>query len=197
MTKKATKKKVDESAEVKTFEVISTKIQDDFCEYSYEIIDGVGSGDVHKVKGDKSKIIDEDMKISFSRLDVHLAFIDDVFKNASIEVKNIKGFHNHEFTGLFTVNAFKLIGEEDSKQVVLSGFKTVNVGGIMNIESPKIYLNGMGGYPFATELKAALDAVIVEVEEYKNGKYTKLHEDEKPGKNQLSITDENQSEEEE
>ena len=174
---------------VKPIEIISAKIVDDFCEYSYEVKTGAGAGDTIKVTNNKSKLINEDMRIAFFMLNVHLAVIDDAFAHSNKEIANINKMHNDELSTLYIVNQFKVKGSEENRTVVLTGYKTLNVGDVMDLVTPKVDLSGLGGYPWYNELSEALDNVISEVEQYMNGKFTLLHHDD-INPNQLTIGDE-------
>ncbi len=185
------KKKQEDAIEklVKPIEIISAKIVDDFCEYSYEVKTGAGAGDTIKVTNNKSKLINEDMRIAFFMLNVHLAVIDDAFAHSNKEIANINKMHNDELSTLYIVNQFKVKGSEENRTVVLTGYKTLNVGDVMDLVTPKVDLSGLGGYPWYNELSEALDNVISEVEQYMNGKFTLLHHDD-INPNQLTIGDE-------
>lgn len=180
---------IAEIKEEKTFEIISAKINDDYCEYSYEVKSGVGVGDTVTVKNNKTKLIDEDMRIAFYKFNVHLAIIDDVFKHSNIQIDALKPFHNHELTGMFTVTGFKIKGSEENEAIILTGYKQVNVGGIMDLETPKIELSQLSGYPWYNELKEAADEARNEVELYMGGKFELSEKEEKPNPKQLKITD--------
>jgi len=47
----AKKKQETAEAPTKAFEIMAASIKDDFCNYTYEIKQGVGAGDTHQVKG--------------------------------------------------------------------------------------------------------------------------------------------------
>lgn len=186
----AKKKRQEEpQAQLKPCVIKSAQINDDFCNYSYEIQSGVGVGDVHAVKG--KGIIDEDMRIAFFPLNAHLACIDDVFKHSKIEVDNIDNFHNDPLTGLYNVTGFKIKGGNDNESVVLVGNKFVNsAGGRIELETPQIPLDNLSSYQWYNELKTALDNARNEVELYKDGKCTPVDNKEKVDPNQMTIGDE-------
>lgn len=180
------------SHEVNNFIINEAAIKDDFCNYTYEIIDGVGVGDKHKVNG--SGIIEDDMRDAFRKLNVHLAAIDDVFKLSGIEIGDIDKFHNHELTGHYHVTGFKIKGGLENESIILIGSKFVGTaGGRIELATPKIPLDNMSSYKWCDELKAAADCAREEVALYKEGKYTTVDdsdESEKPNPNQLTIGDE-------
>ncbi|HKR03492.1 MAG TPA: hypothetical protein VJY62_02570 [Bacteroidia bacterium] len=167
------------------FEVKGASIADDLCNYSIHVTSGAGVGK-HNVKGEG--IVDEDMKIAFSRFNVHLAIIDGVYKHKGIEIDKINKFHNHDITNDYTVSGFKMNGEEDNLSIVLIGSKHV-ANGIMDMETPKIMLDHTGGYEFFKELKAASENAIKEVELYIGGKCTMPEEDEGTNPNQVTLHD--------
>lgn len=172
----------------RSFEITSAIIKDDFCNYSYDITNGVGTGDSCKVTG--SLIIHDDMITAFQTFNRHLAAIDDVFIHSNIEVENIDNMENSELTGLYSVHAFKVKGGEDNMSVVLSGMKYINSSGErIAIETPKIPLDALSSYRWYNELLAAVNAAKSEVEQYKQGKGTPIEKDEKPNVKQMKITD--------
>lgn len=184
MTKKSEKNGIEKLLS-KDFEITSASIKDDFCNYSFLITSGVGLGDVHAVKG--SGIIKDDMTKAFQKLNVHLAFIDDVFTHSKKDVQNIDKFHNDELAGMYSVNGFKITGPKDDESIVLVGTKYVSAGGQIKLETPKIPLDHMSSYKWFEELKAASDVARKEVELYKGGKCTVVEEVEDP--KQLRITE--------
>jgi hypothetical protein len=82
-----------------TISITGAEIKDDFCHYSYEIISGKPAGFTHNVKG--TGIIDDDMRTAFSKLNVHLAVIDDVFKHSDITIGDIDKMHNDDLALLY------------------------------------------------------------------------------------------------
>lgn len=168
-------------------EITSAQVKDDFCNYSFDILDGVGTGDTHNVKG--KGIIDDDMREAFSKLNVHLACIDDVFKHADIEIENINTMRSHELATIYTVTGVKIKGGEEDLSVVLIGEKYVSAAsGRMSLETPKIALDNLSSYHFHKDLKKAVDKVRTEVQLYKEGKYTAVEPEEKEDPNQLKIS---------
>lgn len=185
---KKNKKEAKEEKPTKEYAITNAVIKDDFCNYGFDVLDGIGIGDTHNVKG-RGMVLD-DLKDSFQKLNVHLAAIDDVFKHSNIEVKNIGSMQNHELAGLYRCNGFKIKGSEDNKTVVLTGTKFVSVGGQIAMESPKILLDKFSSYTWHNELSEALDAAIIEVEMYKEGKYVPVVEDDFVDPKQHSMVDE-------
>lgn len=169
-------------------EITSATIKDDFCNYSFVIVKGLGAGDTHGVKG--KGVIDDDLRRAFFNLNVHLACIDDVFKHAGEIVVSINDLRSHELATLYSVSGIKIRGNEDDLGVILVGNKFINVAtGLMAIETPKIALDSNASYPYHKELKKAIEKVREEVILYKNGKYTPVESPE-DDPTQLKITDE-------
>lgn len=186
----AKKNKKDEEVIVqKEFIITGASINDEFCNYEFEIKNGVGIGDVHKVKG--SGIVDEDLTRAFAVLNVHLASIDDVFKHSNIDVENIDKFHGHELTADFNVTGFKVKENDENETIILIGTKRVSSAGErMAISTPKILLDSLSSYRWYNELKLAADEVRREVELYKGGKCTPVEKKEETDPAQLTIVDE-------
>lgn len=187
-TKKKDKDKDKDKEEkvIKPFEITSAQIADDFCNYSFEILAGVGLGDTHNVKG--KGIIDPDLQEAFSKFNAHLAFVDDVFGHSGIEVADIDMFHTHDLTLLFNVTGFQIKGGEGNESIVLIGTKYVNsVTSRIELKSPKIPLDGLSSYKWHNELKGAADIAREEVALYKGGKCTAVETSDKEDSNQLTI----------
>jgi len=166
------------------FRITKAKIKDDFCNYDYTIITGVGAGDSHGVKG--RGIVERDMHEAFSKLNVHLAVIDDAFLRSNIEIEDINSLHGHDLTLLYSVNGIMFKGPKDAESVVLMGTKYVTcAAGRIELESPLIPLDNLSSYKFYEELKIAVEKARTEVALYKEGKYTPVEEP-------SGINDENQ-----
>lgn len=169
----AKKKQAEEATEApkKPFEIMAASIKDDFCNYTYEIKQGVGAGDTHQVKG--RGIVDPDMLDSFAKLNVHLAVLDDVYAHSGIEIDDIDKFHGHELSTRYTVTGIKVKGDGENKTVVLVGTKFITcASGRIAIETPKIPVDKFSSYKWYNELDAAIERARTEVELYKGGKYT-------------------------
>jgi hypothetical protein len=159
--------------------ILSAKIKDDFCTYDYEYLTGPEKGIVQSAK--KSiYIIDNDMKEAFSVFNVHLAVIDDLFKNAGVEIEDIDVFHSHDFTYLMECTEFKILGDDETESIVLLGTKHVSLNGRIKIETPKIPLDNLSSYKWYNELKTAAEKAREEVQLYKAGKYTIPEEHQEP-----------------
>lgn len=160
-----------------TYIIKEASLKDDFCNYKYEITEGVGIGDDHTVKG--TGIIKDDMRHAFGNLIVHLAVIDDVFKHSGIEIDDIEKFHTHDLTALYHVTGIKIKGSRENETVILIGSKHVSsAGGRIDIATPKVAMDNFSSYKWYNELKAAVDEVRREVALYKEGKYTPVEVEE-------------------
>lgn len=155
----------------RSFKIMEAAIKDDFCNYHYENIEGIGIGDKHKVIRKKAGYIKDDMKKAFAKLNAHIAFIDDIFSHAGNDVEDIDMMHAHEFTFLYTVTAFRISGDEENESVILVGDKFVNIGGRITLETPKIPIDNSSSYKWYNELKTAIDVCREEVALYAEGKY--------------------------
>lgn len=186
MSKK--KKQEEGTMELKPFIVTSGTIKDDLCNYSYEVKHGIGIGDVVKVAG--KGIIDEDMRIAFYKLSVHLGIVDDVFKHAGIQLNDLKEARKHDLSKLYLVTGFKIKGSEENERVILIGTKQVDCSnGEMAIESPEIEISRLSSYTWAEELREAVEEARTEIELYRGGKYTVVDAPAESDPNQLTIVD--------
>jgi hypothetical protein len=189
------KKKLDAIAKKWTdrgFSIIEAVVKDEFCNYKYEVTEGIGVGDQHTVTG--TGIVEDDMMHAFAKFNVHLAVIDEVFKNSKTEVEDIDMFHNHELTLLYRVNYFKIKSSKGYETIVLKGTKYVSsAGGWMELKSPEITLDNLSSYNWYNELKDAANNAREEVALYKEGKYTAV-EKEKEEKKQPDLFDEKNNE---
>lgn len=167
--------------------ITEAKIKDEFCFYSFEILEGIGAGDTHNVKG--VGIIKPDMSKAFNKLNVHMAVIDDVFKHSGIEIEDIDNYHSHDLTTLFEVTGIKIKGSKGNESVILIGTKYVSAGGIIDVTSPKIPMNNLSSYKWYNELKEAVDDVRHEVSLYREGKYTPVEVEKAENAQQMTIAD--------
>jgi|GEM_PF-4044604 len=162
------------------FIIKSATIKDGFLQYSFEPLKGVAKGDIHNVKG--AAIIHEDLSNAMGRIAVHLANIDDAFHKAKVRFKDIDALHDHDLTDNYRVSGFVIKGGDDDEKVQIFGSKHVTIGGgRIELKSPAIAINNFSSYKWWNELKAEVDNVRKEVEEYMNGKCTPVaDEDEDP-----------------
>ena len=157
--------------EPKSYEVTSGSIKDQFCNYGYEILHGIGAGDTVNIKG--GGIIDDDLQNAFNKFNVHMAVIDGVYEDKGVDVEDIDKLHVDDITLLFNVTGFQIKGGEGNESIILTGTKYVHsVAGRMEIKSPKIPLDSLSSYKWHNELKAAADNARNEVALYKEGKCT-------------------------
>lgn len=171
----------------RSFEIRDAVINDDFCNYTYKIIEGIGVGFAHSVKG--VGIIKDSLRKAFSKLNIHLAVIDDAFKYSGIEIEDIDKHHGDELTQNFYVTGFKIKGGEEDQSVILIGTKYVSTAsGRMEIDSPKIALDKLSSYKWYNELKTAIEKCRNEVARYHEGNYDEVEPEEKEDPNQLKIT---------
>ena len=155
--------------EKEPFHIISASIDDDYCSYAIEYLEGIEKGEISNNKKRKL-LIHEDLRKAFAKFNVHLAFINDIFKHAGIEITDIDKMHGHDFTFLYTVRGFKMQGKEENEGIILIGTKMVSGSAHIGIESPKIMLDSTSSYLWYNELRVAVDIVRKEVEEYRHGK---------------------------
>lgn len=176
------------------FSIIEAVVKDEFCNYKYEVTEGIGVGDQHTVTG--TGIVEDDMMQAFAKFNVHLAVIDEVFKNSNTEVEDVDLFHNHELTLLYRVNYFKIKSSKGYETIVLKGTKYVSsAGGWMELKSPEITLDNLSSYRWYNELKDAANNAREEVALYKEGKYTAVEKEEvKEDKKQKGLFDEKTNE---
>lgn len=166
--------------------IVSGAIKDDFCNFSYQVTDGIGLGNDINVKG--KGIVMDDMKDAFQKFNVHMAVIDDCFKHSDIEIADVDTMHDHDLAFLFTCTGFKMKGAGDNESVILVGTKYVSGGGRIALETPRIYLDEGSSYKWYNELKTAVDRARLEVELYLGGKYIEPETDEeKPDPAQMTI----------
>jgi hypothetical protein len=123
----------------KPFIITKADIKDLYCGYTYKINAGVGQGD--KVTVDGNGIVDDDMVNAFAKLNVHLAYIDDVYKHSGIEIDDIDKFHTDNLALLYYVTGFEIKGSEDQEKIILTGSKYINCGGRIKIVTPEIILD--------------------------------------------------------
>lgn len=161
-------------AKKKDVQITKASLVDGRCLYGYEIIAKVGNGDEINRKG--KALVHDDMTTAFSKLDVHLAVIDDAYKAAGVEISELNEEHeSDDITYKFSCSGFKMNGSEENGSVILYGTKTVSVGGIIKIETPKIHLD-MSSYPWVEQLKEAVENAREEVRMYMDGKAAPVEE---------------------
>lgn len=154
-------------------------IKDGYLNYSYRINKGPKEGFEVNEKG--KGIIKSECQDAFNKFIVHLACIDELFKHQGIDVEDIDQFHNDENVLNYEVNSFKVSGDEGNETVILKGSKQTSLG-VINIETPKIGIDGLSSYHWHNELKAAVDEARHQTEKYNNGFF------DMPEKNTISVS---------
>jgi hypothetical protein len=169
--------------------IISAQLKDGICNYAFEIIEGVGQGATHTVKG--PGIVKDSLQDVFAKFNVHLAVIDDAFKTAGEEVLDIDTLHGHQLTGFYHVTGFSIKGSSENERIVLQGNKYVSTaGGRMELKSPPIPLDNLSSYKWYNELKELTSNARSEVKAYNDGNYTPIEKEEEDTKmTQMSILD--------
>lgn len=187
---KGTRKKKDNQPELtkdtgqREYIITAAAVKDEICNYSFEVIEGVGAGSSANIKG-IGCLIKPDLTKAFARTHVHLAVIDDAFKNAEIEIDDIDKFNGHDITFEYHVDGIVIKGKKGNESVIIIGSKhSTNGGGRMTLRTPKIMIDDLASYKWYNELRTAVDTIREEVALYKEGKYTPV-ETEDP--NQLTI----------
>lgn len=182
-TKKKTGSRTDENTQI-----IQAVIKDDFCNYDFEVVEGLGLGDKHSVKG--KGIIRDSLRTAFGQLGVHLACVDDVFKHANVDIKDITKMRGHELAVLYNITGFKFKGGEEDPSVVLMGTKYVTqAGGRIELETPRIAVDKLSSYPWWKDLSKCIEEAKEEVQRYRAGHYDPVEPKEVKDKNQMTIGD--------
>lgn len=159
------------------YRILQAIVKDDLCSYHYEMTEGKGPYDVHKVDG--KGLVKEDLTNVFRKFRVHLAAVYGAFKLQGIDVQDIDQHHNDDITHEFHVTGFKMRGSEDMESIILIGSKSIQeLGGRMELETPKIDITSLSGYKWYNELKTLADQAREEVALYKEGKYTVIETEE-------------------
>jgi hypothetical protein len=168
----------------RSFKIIEASLKDMYCDYTYQIISGVGVNNKHKVPGEH--VVLEDMTNAFNNFNVHLAALDGAFKLAGVDIDDINKFESHEITLGFRVSGFKIKGNEENESICLIGSKYSAVAqGWFGLVTPFIPINGLSFYKWYNELKAAANTAREEVALYEEGKY--LVDDKEDDVKQLRI----------
>lgn len=156
-------KRVEEISN-KEVEIKGAAINDALCSYSYELLKGPTKGDTLNRKG--AHIVHDDLQITFDKLDVFLAHLDDAF-TGNTNATPLSELENEVETEKYYVTGFKISGVEENKSVILQGWKEVN-NGIIKFEAPKIKYSS--AYLYLSDLKERVQNAIDEVEKYMGGK---------------------------
>ena len=156
-------KRVEEISN-KEVEIKGAVINDALCSYSYELLKGPTKGDTLNRKG--AHIVHDDLQITFDKLDVFLAHLDDAY-TGNTNTTPLSELENEVETEKYYVTGFKISGVEENKSVILQGWKEVN-NGIIKFEAPKIKYSS--AYLYLSDLKERVQNAIDEVEKYMGGK---------------------------
>lgn len=170
------------------YKITEAVIVDDLCNYKYEMIEGKGPYDRHKVDG--KGIIVEDMREVFRKLRVHMAAVYGVFSLQGLDIQDIDLHHIDDIIAEFNVNGFKIKGGEDMESISLIGSKHIaTVGGRMALTTPWIDISTLSSYKWYNELKDLADKAREEVALYKEGKYIVPDVDEDDEEDEVSPKD--------
>ena len=148
----------------KEVEIKGATINDALCSYSYELLKGPTKGDTLNRKG--AHIVHDDLQITFNKLDVFLAHLDDAY-TGNTNTTPLSELESEVETEKYYVTGFKISGVEENKSVILQGWKEVD-NGIIKFETPKIKYSS--AYLYLSNLKERVQNAIDEVEEYMGGK---------------------------
>jgi hypothetical protein len=173
--------------EEKEFIITKASMNDLNLNYSFKVVLGLGCGDTHSVHG--SGLMKDSLIHSFGRLRVHLAVIDDAFRNADIEMDDIDQHHTDEIIADYHIVGIEVKGAGEAEMVKIIGNKySQSGGGRIETKTPWMPLDNVSSYQWYNELKAAVDTIRDEVSAYKNGNYDTVEApDEKPNPLQLTI----------
>ena len=150
----------------KLFEIRNAAIKDMQCNYGYELLTGPNKGDIiPNRKG--AHMIHDDLKDAFTELDVFLAHIDGAFNTWANNQTPLSELEEKAELNSYGVSAFKIVGVEENKSVILCGSKYTSHG-VISFDTPKIKLSST--YLYIEELELILNHAINEVELYMDGK---------------------------
>lgn len=153
-----------EAIQNKEVEIKGATITDALCNYSYELLKGPTKGDTLSRKG--AHIVHDDLQITFDKLDVFLAHLDDAY-TGNTNVTPLSELEEDVDTEKYYVTGFKISGVEENKSVILQGWKEVT-NGVIKFETPKIKYSS--AYLYLSNLKERVQNAIDEVENYMGGK---------------------------
>lgn len=148
----------------KEVEIKGATINDALCNYSYELLKGPTKGDTLNRKG--AHIIHDDLQITFDKLSVFLAHLDDAY-TGNTNTTPLFDLEEEVETEKYFVTGFKISGTEENKSVIILGWKQVE-NGVIKFETPKIKYSG--SYLYLSDLKERVQNAIDEVEKYMSGK---------------------------
>ncbi len=154
------------------YRIKAASIKDMYCNYTYEILHGIGKGDKHVVKG--SGIIMDSLQNAFRGLNAHLACIDGCFQHAQKPAEAFDEILSYpELIGNYEVTGFVISGGEGDEKVILSGHKSViGSGGPVTLATSSVNIPETVIYKWTPELSEALELVRAEVLQYMHGNCT-------------------------
>lgn len=157
--------------------IVSGTLRGLFCTFKYEHEVQPETTDVVTIKSGLP--VHEDLKAAFKALNPHLAVIcEEVEANDVPDIENIPEISGEEgsvndpiaeMLSRFAVASFTISGTGENESITLSGSKRLSTGDTVSLTTPSIELEGTQ-YQFVNELRIAIDNVVSEIEEYKNGK---------------------------
>lgn len=172
------------------YKIIEASIEDEKCNYVFQVIHGKKLGEKHTVKG--PLIAMKSLFESMSKFNVHLAVLDDAYKLSDVQIGDIDRCHNEEITLKYQTNGFKIKGIGENETIELIGTKYSQTAvGRMAIATPKISMSKLSHYKWWNELKAASNNAREEVALYNEGNGTPVNiddEEEQDNPAQLEIT---------
>ena len=183
--------KTDNQEETELFtsgiKIVKASIVDGMCNYTFEVSRGVGIGDQHSVKG--KGVVKSDLIDAMDRLRVHLALMDEAFKGKGITFTTVEEIAENELVETYFVTGIAIKGGEGDEKISIDGHKhSVAIGGYINLKTPAVLFSKPGAYQWQQELEDVVQVIRMEVELYRNGKYTQTElEDEDVDKAQLKI----------
>jgi hypothetical protein len=168
--------KDEDGATIKAIEIKSARLKEGFCNYSYEMMTGPTAGD--SVNRSGASIIHDDMRVAFAKLKPHLAMICEEVDAAKItdisDYESLDVLEDYKKNSIeakvvqFTVTGIQLEGSGENESVQLTGVKRLSTLEDLHLKTPRVKWEG--AYPFVHELRAIIDELKSEVEQYMNGK---------------------------
>ena len=148
-------------------EFMSGSIVDDFLHYTFRHVNGHHDGFKYKVTG--TGIVSDELKIAFSKLNLHLAVIDECFKSNSIDIVEFNDMHNHQLTMDYLMTAFKIKGN----YVFLEGSKHVDSGTRMGLKPGQTAMDNLSSYKYWAQLFEDVENCRNQIALYHDGEFTK------------------------
>lgn len=140
-----------------------------FLAYEYNLEE---AGVSAKNKTQSTAPIHEDLENAFKKLIPHFILLTEELAAEKLEDVIINGdLIPEDIETKYSVQEFAFGGTEDSKTVVISGYKVLSNDKTVSFSTPsqKLY-EDRDGYKFDEELRNTLDLLVEEVHEYMDGK---------------------------